>query len=53
MVDNNYRCFKCEGKNSLHHGLYCKNRKNNADKLIAKIKKQTDELYAEKDNHYG
>lgn len=49
MTNQNYRCFKCEGKNSLKHGFYCPNKKNNVEILLDKIKKQEDELYKEKD----
>lgn len=52
MENQGYRCFKCEGKNSLEHGFYCPKKKNNADILIEKIKKQENELYEEKDNPY-
>ncbi len=46
-INSGYRCLKCEGKNSPSHGLYCPNKKNNAEKLIEKIKKQTNEVYNE------
>ncbi len=47
--NHGYRCFKCEGKNVLEHGRYCPSRKNNMDKMLARIKQQTDEVYNEKD----
>ena len=55
MSENDfYRCFKCEGKNVLEHGVYCPNKRNNADIIMArlKLKHEEDELYKEKDNPY-
>jgi len=51
MLTNNkgYRCMKCEGKNVREHGRYCPNRKNNMDKMLARVKQQTDEVYDEKE----
>lgn len=49
MSNPGYRCFKCEGKNSLRHGLYCWKSK----RMKAKAKKLEDDLYKEKDNPYS